>query len=444
MTTATDRNIELSTHPDAQCIPVAAEIDLQQSGNVVFPADLDGDGVHELLLLQSPGLFHAEIHGGSKNLGWDHYCLTAMTRAGRVLWRIGSPWTDPEPFASHGSERAVAVFDLDGDGQVEVYAIRASEILKIDAQRGAILDVWPLPYDHFRVLCPARIGPRPSDTRLLVSPSDRSYDGHGYANPACFLDANGQAVFSRDIHGAGHDPLAADLDGDGCDEWLIGYEMLDSAGEKRWRFDPTPPEQFDDEEMHVDGLSLHWSENPDDRRIAYAGSQFVFVLDLDGNLVWSKTLEHPQQVIFANLCDDRPGPQLLVVNKRATLQLFDFHGELIWTLDPQAHWPHGKTPGVDQKFHVFDPCLRLQKVTPRGLDAIVYIEGGWPYAVDGSGRHVLEFECPGSAQQPAVTGRRRPDDFGAGYTGRVFMEHGRQKLLVADRRRAWLFEIPSH
>jgi hypothetical protein len=43
-------------------IRVDAEILLPNCLGLPFPADLDGDGRHELLFLQSPGLFYSELH----------------------------------------------------------------------------------------------------------------------------------------------------------------------------------------------------------------------------------------------------------------------------------------------------------------------------------------------------------------------------------------------
>lgn len=423
-------------------LPMAREINLRHAGGILFPADLDGDGQCEFLALQTPGLFHAQIHGGPQNPGHDHFCLTAFNQHGDILWQVGQPWKHPHPFASHGGERSLVFFDLDGDGQPEIHVIRGSTILRIEADTGQILANWPLPYDNFVALCPAIVGHDPKDRRLLASPSNQSYDGHAHGGPTLLFNAKGQILSSTDYHGFGHDPIAVDLNQDGNDEWLVGYECLDHTSQRQWRFDPVPPAQFDDMEMHVDGVSLHLDDQPDRRRIAYAASTFVYVLDLQGKLQWSHRRVHPQQVIFAHLRDDVPGPQLLVVNKRDNLELFDFDGQLLWSIPPAELWPHGKTPGVTEKFHLFDPCVKLLGVLPDGQDAILYCEGGWPYAVDGSGQCVLTLECPPSSRQPVVIGKRRPDDFGAGYIARVYENQDRQQLVVSDRRHAWVYELP--
>lgn len=430
------------TQSNVPCIALMRELDLHNAGGIPFAADLDGDGQEELLFLQTPGLFHASIHGGSQNIGHDHFCLTAMNQQGRILWRIGTPWRQPEPYASHGGERSLVTCDLNADGQLEIYVIRGKELLKINAGTGDIEAVWPLPYDNFVVLCFACIGSEKADRRLLASPSNQSYDDLPHGSPTLFFDAGGNVISSHSFHGFGHDPVAVDLTGDGHDDWLVGYECRDGDGSAIWRFDPVPPDTFDDLEMHVDGLSLLRQGPTRDHRIALAASQFVFVLDLQGKLVWSHKLVHPQQVIFTHLRNDVPGPQLLVVNKRDNLELFDFHGQLLWSIPPEECWPVGKTPGVTEKFHLFDPCVKLTAGSEQGEDLIIYCEGGWPYAIDGQGRCALTFDCPVSARQPVVEGQRRPDDFGAGYQLRVLADSERHLVVINDRRRVWMYEIP--
>lgn len=412
-------------------IPLVREIRLPSQSGIPFVADLDGNGRSEFLLLQSPGLFHARSHGAPANRGWDHFCLTALDGEGKILWRVGKPWPEKEPYASHAAERSVCVFDLDGDGLPEVYVIRGDKILVLSARDGSLLREFQLPRDNFVIL---RAGTG-NATRLLVAPSEESEGAY------LFLSLGGETVFERDIFGAGHDSQSVDLDGDGLDEWLAGYEVLDHDLATLWKFEPCPPGEYN-VEMHVDGLDLHWPQDERQRRIAYAGSIFVYVTDSHGRLVWEKKLVHPQQVIYASLCPDRKGPQLFVLNKRDSLQLFDFDGREIWTILPQENWPQGKPDGLKNKFHMLEPCLRLKGVAEGGLDTVCYLEGGWPYALNGDGRRTIEFACPPSSRQRVgAASYRRPDDYGWGYLAKVYWDGTAQKMIVADRDHLWLYRL---
>ena len=430
-----------NTTPSIKTVPLVNQVMLSGAGGIVFPADIDGDGKYEFLVLQTSGLFHAKIHGAPNNLGWDHFCLTAIDSTGETLWRVGKPWKQELPFASHGGERSLCVFDLDGDGSPEIYVIRGNSVIGLRAADGKQVSEFPLPYDNFVVVLPARVGSGPADRRLLASSSNQSYDGHGHGGPSLIFNAAGDITFDRDIFGFGHDPRVFDFDGDGYDEWLVGYELLDHDNTMMWQFEADWGEEFDDLEMHVDGLDIHWPTDKAKQRVAYAASTFVYVVDTDGKLDWQKELVHPQQVFWGRFRAELDDPQLFILNKRDSLQLFDFTGNELWTVMPQENWPKGKPEGLVNKFHLFDPCLKLAQVTDDGLDAICYLEGGWPYGLDGQGRRVIEFECPDSSFQPTIGNYRRPDDFGCGYIGKTYQQDGIQHVVIADRNYLWLYRL---
>ena len=90
-------------------LSLAHEIDLPFQGGIPFAADLTGNGQADFLVLQSPGLFHARIHGAPAHPGWDHFCLTAVDQAGQLLWQVGEPWASRAPYESHGAERSLAI-----------------------------------------------------------------------------------------------------------------------------------------------------------------------------------------------------------------------------------------------------------------------------------------------------------------------------------------------
>ena len=422
-------------------VPLAGEVALSGAGGIVFPADINGDGKHEFLVLQTSGLFHARIHGAPDNPGWDHFCLTAIDSTGETLWRVGRPWQEELPFASHGGERSLCVFDLDGDGLPEIYVIRGNSVIGLRAADGVQVSEFPLPYDNFVVVLPGRVGGGPGDRRLLASPANDSYDEHGHGGPSVMFNAAGDTTLNRDIYGFGHDPRTFDFDGDGYDEWLVGYELLDHDNKMMWRFEPCPGEEFDDLEMHVDGLDIYWPADKEKQRIAYAASTYVYVVDTEGKCDWQKELVHPQQVFWGFFRAGLDEPQLFILNKRDSLQLFDFAGRELWTVMPEENWPKGKPQGLTSKFHLFDPCLKLAGVIDGGLDAICYLEGGWPYGIDGHGRRVVEFECPDSSFQGSIGEYRRPDDFGCGYIGRTYQQDGIQHVVIADRNYLWQYRL---
>ncbi|MHC4872103.1 MAG: hypothetical protein ACYTFY_09680 [Planctomycetota bacterium] len=426
-------------------IKVENSLDISKYGGLIFPADLNNDGTSEFLVLQSPGLFHAEIHKALLNdenhPGRNHFCLTAIDTHGNILWQIGTPWQHDFPWPTHGGERSLCVCDLDSDGKREVYVIKGKDILGIDALSGKVVRKFPLPYDNFVNLLPGRVATGRGGMRLLASPSNDSYDNHEHGGPSIIFDADGEKVFERDIFGFGHDPVVLDLEGDGVDKWLAGYELLDHNFKKIWEFEPCPKEMYDGLEMHVDGLSLCQPGNKKDFRIAYAASTFLYVIDIDGKLVWEKELVHPQQVHWGFFDSNKKVPQLFVLNKRADLQLFDFHGNELYRVTPEENWPNGKPSGMTNKFHLFDPTVKIKG--EKGCnDTIIYCEGGWPYGIDEKGRRTIEFECSSSAVQPDCSSDyRRPDDYGWGYTTKEVIDNRGHHLIISDRNSIFTYNI---
>src|SRR5690606_12475430 len=87
-------------------------------------------------------------------------------------------------------------------------------------------------------------------------------------------------------------------------------------------------------------------------RVAFAASEYVFVVDAFGSLLWQRQAPHPQQCYFGRFVADATRPQLFVHNKRERLQLYDFDGEHLWDVWPEEHWPLGKPAAVNRKFHL--------------------------------------------------------------------------------------------
>jgi len=423
-------------------LSLAHEIDLPFQGGIPFAADLTGNGQADFLVLQSPGLFHARIHGAPAHPGWDHFCLTALDQAGQLLWQVGEPWASRAPYESHGAERSLAISDINGDGRPEVLVIRGSSLLYLEGASGRVIKQVQLPADNFVNVTPAKTGRGTRDWTILVKVSDLGHPGFSHGNPACFFDSSLALIDERSFWGSGHAPRSLDFDGDGLDEWIIGYNLIDVDRTVIWSANLGDRLEYDDLEMHSDGSDILVSADGRITGVVFAGSRFVYRVDARGNLKWKRELEHPQQCIAGNFMPGLTAPQIFVVNKRENLQLLDSDGGDLWIHTPTENWPLGKPDGVENKFHLFEPSIKIPGIGPRNTDAILYLEGGWPYGIDGSGCRFLELECPPScAQNFDGSPQRRPDDWGYGYLVRHFEFGGTKRLMVADRDHIWIFVV---
>ncbi|MBN2566442.1 MAG: hypothetical protein JXB46_12105, partial [Candidatus Eisenbacteria bacterium] len=244
---------------------------------------------------------------------------------------------------------------------------------------------------------------------------------------------------------AGHAPLVADVDGDGLDEFVIGFNLVDHDLSTVWTSRPVPRELWDAGEMHVDDLVL--GDVGGTQCVVAAASDVAYVLNAkDGRLRWKRKGTHPQHAQIGHFHAEIEGNQVFVHNKRAELELLDSTGQLIWQMMPPENFPLGAAVRcVRQKFHVFDPTTVLPGMGPAGMDMLIFTDGGWPYVINGRGKRCLEFPyTPNSAQDwGEVPGR--PDDYGYGFYARVADLDGDRapEVLINDRRFAWLYEIES-
>jgi hypothetical protein len=427
-----------------------SEIAIEPFGGVPFCADLNGDGRTDVLSLQSAGIFHSKVFGrqgvtqrddGAER---DHFCLTATDVHGKILWQIGKPWRGKRPFLTHCAERSIASADIDGDGKQEVVCIRGQELLVIDAASGKVERSAALPADNAQVVLLGHTGSKPADWTILVKNTERSYKPHEYANPAWWYDSKLQLLKTADYHGAGHVPLAMDTDGDGLDEFLIGFCLVDHDLRTLWTFQPVPADKWNAGDMHVDDHAAGLFDGK--LCIAYAaGDLGTFLLDAsDGRLLWKARGVHAQDCQVGRFLPGSDANQVFVRNKRSYNQLFDGRGKELWRTEPPDSFPLGRAAACKQAFHLLDPSNVLPGAGPQGTDLLIYSDSGWPYVIDGLGHKIDAFLPPANSAQDWGNVPGRPDDYGYGYYVRPgdFDGDGHGEVLISDRRFAWIFKTP--
>ena len=428
---------------------LASEQSLDSFGGIPFCVDLDSDGRSDVLWLQSPGLFHSKVFDKVfrkkpfSEAEKAHFCLTATDADGKVLWRIGEPWSGDRPFVSHSAERALDCADVDGDGTVEVVCVRRDELLVIDAVGGTIEKLVKAPADNAQIVVAGRTGPGPGDWTILAKNAESAYSPHQYANPAWFYDPSLKLLKTADYLGAGHTPLALDIDGDGLDEFLIGFNLIDHDLTTLWTFQPVEPEKWNAGEMHVDDLTT--GELGGRTCVAYAASDMAFLLDAKtGKLIWKYKGVHPQHCQIGCFLPQSDCNQVFIHNKRSYLQLLRGDGRQLWRMDPPRNFPLGQAaPCRAKKFHVFDPTTVLEGVGPGGSDLLIFTDAGWPYLLDSRGRPCMSIPHPPNSAQDWGEVPGRPDDYGYGFYARAadFDGDGSLGLLINDRRFAWFYRI---
>ena len=289
--------------------------------------DLDGDGELEIVLTQRVNLTSGDFPAIS--------CITAIDLDGNVLWQHGEPLPYTVPATS---DNCFQVYDLNGDGRDEVLFCKDFQIFMADGQTGEILQSAPTPFalrkaagarPYARILgdslfiCNLSGGPRPQE--ILIK--DRYTD-------IWALDHNFNQLWHHETI-TGHFPAAYDIDGDGHDEILAGYMMLDHDGSVLWEL---PIED------HQDAISFSRPDpdRPDQIQIGLGAGDGGFVIaTAQGEILQHYTnLGHAQSIAVANLRPDLPGLEYAMNTfwgNPGIISIFNCRGEMLHSFEPVTY-----------------------------------------------------------------------------------------------------------
>jgi rhamnogalacturonan endolyase len=368
--------------------------------NVRF-GDLDGDGRADMLIAQNIPRVRGDAFDGIS-------CLTAVTLDGKVLWQSGRPnernglLTNDTPFQIH---------DLDGDGRNEVVLVRDFQLQVLDGATGKLIrqtwmpamgkDLKERPYELNSGDSIAFLNLSSGKDRREILLKDRYLNFWIYSSDLKQLwTGTGQT---------GHYPYGLDTDGDGKEEFAIGYALWDHDGRQLWSRDAELKD-------HADGIVVgNFSGDPSKPPMVYAcGSDEGFLLlDIRGQILKHVRIGHAQSPSIAKYRADIPGLQLLTVNywrNPGILSLFDSEGNLLEQEEPI----HSGSPllpvnwrGDGQEFALLSGNVR---------------EGGM---IDGEMRRVVMFPDDGHPDLACYV---------ADLTG-----DARDEIVLWDTKQVWIY-----
>lgn len=339
--------------------------------------DLDGDGDIDILVPQI-------IHHGPSDSNSEVGALTAITLEGDVLWQRGVP----SKYNWHlTNDIAVQVHDLDADGRAEVVYGKDFQLVVADGATGETKYSVPMPenpntrppYDRFdRILGDAILF---ADLRGTGHPRDiilkDRYD-HVWV-----FDERLNLQWTAAVK-TGHYPYAADLDGDGADELMVGYSLLDGDGTVLWSNDEVLKD-------HADAVAaLRLKPDGPIRLIIAASDEGIALLDAEGKVLRHHQIGHAQSGSIANYRDDLPGLEVAVANfwgNQGIIHLLDAEGNIIHESEPSQYGslllPVNWTGGSEELF------LLSPDVAEGGL-------------FDGWGRRAVRFPADGHPDMAAA------------------------------------------
>lgn len=272
-------------------------------------------------------------------------CLTAIDLDGNILWQLGEPSENSKKLGKVSADMPFQVYDIDGDGKDEVIVGRNFEIQILDGETGKVRKAVKTPFSDeedstvigvpFNTYAFERINPdgiRICNFRGKEKPADILIKDRYCRVYALDENLNLLWKFQSDKN-TGHCPLPVDINGDGRDEVLVGYNMLSADGKKLWTYPITAD--------HTDEIVAGKFKGDGKGYFAcVSGTQGFFIGDFSGNIVARDLIGHAQRVSVANYCKAREGFEIAVTNfwgHQGVIYLYDSDGNEIWEMENEMN-----------------------------------------------------------------------------------------------------------
>ncbi|MNB76284.1 FG-GAP repeat protein [compost metagenome] len=364
-----------TNHTNNQSLHRLAGIDISAAGPrcKMLIGDLDGDGRAELLLVQP------DNRQDVRYIPHQVQCLTAYDLDGRLLWQTGKP---DEGAGSQGSDYPAQIYDIDSDGALEVLCVMDDKLQILEGATGKVKAVHELPSAEAHdciIIANLSGNEHPSDIIL----KDRYHK-------LWALDKNLQLLWTHEGN-VGHYPWVSDLDGDGRDEVMAGYDLLDADGKLKW--------SCHDLDDHADCLWVG-DVNGDGLPELVVGGSVTVMYDRNGQELWryEGSIES-QHLALGRFCPELPGLQIAGLDRMVRED--DGKGlkgkDAMFLLDQNGRelWKEERT--TDGWLTIVDAVSSFWKNAPDYILAYRRGEGVLPALYDGKMNIVVQFAEQGYA-----------------------------------------------
>lgn len=269
--------------------------------------DIDGDGRMEFVMVK-PNSVPDERYFAHKALAISAYSID-----NELLWQIGTPNSEASPPAC---DVPVQIYDIDKDGKNEVIAVIDDQLYIFDGKTSEVKKQITLPDKH--------IG-----GNILIC----DLEGSGYAQNIILknkfshiwaLDVNLNVIW--DFEGnIGLCPVAYDINNDGKDEIIAGYNVLNGAGELLWKVDMPG---------HAKSICVDNLFKKDIPTIIISGP-FIRAYLPNGECQWQID-ESASNIAISNFRDNTKNKDFLVFDN---LSLFDHQGNFLYEKNETIYAP---------------------------------------------------------------------------------------------------------
>ncbi len=263
------------------------KIDISEAGNGcrMWLGDINGDGITEFIMVQPDTGFDDRFFPHSVS------CATAYNLQGEMLWQIGFP--DPEVKGS-GSDIPAQIYDIDNDGNNEFICVMDDELCIFDGATGELKEKHPIPDEHAH------------DCIIIADLEGKGYPQNiilkNRYNKLWALDTDFNVMWTFEGN-IGHYPWPYDLNGDGVDELIAGYNVLDGKGHLLWTIDMKD---------HADCVWVcDLDQNPNTGAAVLVGGMDTTAYTSDGKLIWRYTdTVESQNIAPGNFRPENPGTEV--------------------------------------------------------------------------------------------------------------------------------------
>jgi len=338
-------------------------LDPDYGGQWILAADLNTDGAVDI------------VSSENFNKGDVHYTTTVVAQNldGSVLWKWGNPDIGRKNWHH---DVACQIHDWNGDNNYEVVLCTKGFLVELEGATGRELRQIPIPEEATDCLVFCNLSGKSHPCDVLVK--DRYHNIWAYNQQGKLL----WTVRNPGGYPTAHQPLPIDLDGDGRDEIMAGYAMLNSDGSIRWIYKSKQVEQA---KGHVDCARVfrHGSA-PDDFRIVLTccGANNITLIDGNGKVLWEVSGHHFESIDIGHIIPNHAGPHICV-----DIDHQPYGKSPVWVLDEQGR-PLAQLVTDYSRHH----CLL--DFTGDGIEEILVVHKGGLY--NHQGRRIGTFNTPGT------------------------------------------------